>query len=216
MVLEANRDLVLRRVIECLSRDRTKHQVAEVTSLGLVQMTRKRVGAGLVETFSTMCEACNGRGIQIDLDGQHHHEPPAFDDEPKKSRRRSKKSRNSDGDSNKSAKRESKGQSAEEKAASAKDAVQDLVDSKNASDVHRLEDNEASRALARATIASIAAASTGHSAPEVTVDGQVIAPAEGGEPVESAEPPTTSEAPADASTETGDTAVGHSGGSQVE
>ena len=98
MVLEANRDLVLRRMIECLSRDRTKHQVAEVTSLGLVQMTRKRVGAGLVETFSTMCEACNGRGIQIDLDGQHHHEPPAFDDEPKKSRRRSKKSRNSDGD----------------------------------------------------------------------------------------------------------------------
>ncbi|MDU4922684.1 Rne/Rng family ribonuclease [Dermabacter sp.] len=216
MVLEANRDLVLRRVIECLSRDRTKHQVAEVTSLGLVQMTRKRVGAGLVETFSTMCEACNGRGIQIDLDGQHHHEPPAFDDEPKKSRRRSKKSRNSDGDSNKSAKRESKGQSAEEKAASAKDAVQDLVDSKNASDVHRLEDNEASRALARATIASIAAASTGHSAPEVTVDGQVIAPAEGGEPVESAEPPTTSEAPADASTETEDTAVGHSGDAQGE
>ncbi|WP_279064585.1 Rne/Rng family ribonuclease [Dermabacter hominis] len=216
MVLEANRDLVLRRMIECLSRDRTKHQVAEVTSLGLVQMTRKRVGAGLVETFSTMCEACNGRGIQIDLDGQHHHEPPAFDDEPKKSRRRSKKSRNSDGDSNKSAKRESKGQSAEDKAASAKDAVQDLVDSKNASDVHRLEDNEASRALARATIASIAAASTGHSAPEVTVDGQVIAPAEGGEPVESAEPPTTSEAPAGASTETEDTAVGHSGDAQGE
>ena len=216
MVLEANRDLVLRRMIECLSRDRTKHQVAEVTSLGLVQMTRKRVGAGLVETFSTMCEACNGRGIQIDLDGQHHHEPPAFDDEPKKSRRRSKKSRNSDGDSNKSAKRESKGQSAEDKAASAKDAVQDLVDSKNASDVHRLEDNEASRALARATIASIAAASTGHSAPEVTVDGQVIAPAEGGEPVESAEPPTTSGAPADASTETEDTAVGHSGDAQGE
>lgn len=216
MVLEANRDLVLRRMIECLSRDRTKHQVAEVTSLGLVQMTRKRVGAGLVETFSTMCEACNGRGIQIDLDGQHHHEPPAFDDEPKKSRRRSKKSRNSDGDSNKSAKRESKGQSAEDKAASAKDAVQDLVDSKNASDVHRLEDNEASRALARATIASIAAASTGHSAPEVTVDGQVIAPAEGSEPVESAEPPTTSEAPAGASTETEDTAVGHSGDSQGE
>ena len=216
MVLEANRDLVLRRMIECLSRDRTKHQVAEVTSLGLVQMTRKRVGAGLVETFSTMCEACNGRGIQIDLDGQHHHEPPAFDDEPKKSRRRSKKSRNSDGDSNKSAKRESKGQSAEDKAASAKDAVQDLVDSKNASDVHRLEDNEASRALARATIASIAAASTGHSAPEVTVDGQVIAPAESGEPVEPAEPPATSEGPAGAATETEDTAVGHSGDAQVE
>ena len=46
MVLESNRDLVLRRLTECLGRDRTKHQVAEVTSLGLVQMTRKRVGAG--------------------------------------------------------------------------------------------------------------------------------------------------------------------------
>ena len=46
MVLEANRDLVLRRLTECLARDRTRHQVAEVTSLGLVQMTRKRVGGG--------------------------------------------------------------------------------------------------------------------------------------------------------------------------
>ncbi|MDY5589097.1 MAG: Rne/Rng family ribonuclease [Arcanobacterium sp.] len=62
MVLEANRDLVLRRLIECLGRDRTRHQVAEVTSLGLVQMTRKRVGQGLVEAFSTVCEACEGRG----------------------------------------------------------------------------------------------------------------------------------------------------------
>ena len=50
MVLETNRDLVLRRVVECLSRDRTKHQVAEVTSLGLVQMTRKRLGVGLAES----------------------------------------------------------------------------------------------------------------------------------------------------------------------
>ncbi|MDN5933918.1 MAG: Rne/Rng family ribonuclease, partial [Pseudonocardia sp.] len=55
MVLEANRDLVLRRLTECLSRDRTRHQVAEVTSLGLVQMTRKRVGGGLLEHFSTPC-----------------------------------------------------------------------------------------------------------------------------------------------------------------
>ena len=47
MVLEINRDLVLRRLVECLSRDRTKHQVAEVTSLGLVQMTRKKLGLGL-------------------------------------------------------------------------------------------------------------------------------------------------------------------------
>nr|WP_101614865.1 Rne/Rng family ribonuclease [Bifidobacterium margollesii] len=63
MVLPANRDLVLRRLVECLARDRTKHQVAEVTSLGLVQMTRKRVGQGLVEAFSEECPTCKGRGF---------------------------------------------------------------------------------------------------------------------------------------------------------
>src|SRR6266699_2838889 len=77
MVLESNRELVLRRLLECLSRDRTKHQVAEVTSLGLVQMTRKRVGAGLLEAFSTPCECCNGRGVILtfdpDSDGQTAH-----------------------------------------------------------------------------------------------------------------------------------------------
>ena len=69
MVLESNRDLVVRRLLECLGRDRTKHQVAEVTSLGLVQMTRKRVGSGLVEVFSEPCEHCGGRGILV------HSEP---------------------------------------------------------------------------------------------------------------------------------------------
>ena len=68
MVLESNRELVLRRLLECLARDRTKHQVAEVTSLGLVQMTRKRVGAGLLEAFSVPCECCNGRGVIVTLD----------------------------------------------------------------------------------------------------------------------------------------------------
>ncbi len=68
MVLESNREAVLRRLIECLGRDRTKHQVAEVTSLGLVQMTRKRVGQGLIEAFSTTCDACSGRGIHIHMD----------------------------------------------------------------------------------------------------------------------------------------------------
>jgi ribonuclease E len=68
MVLESNRELVLRRLLECLARDRTKHQVAEVTSLGLVQMTRKRVGAGLLEAFSVPCECCNGRGVHVSLD----------------------------------------------------------------------------------------------------------------------------------------------------
>ena len=65
MVLESNRDLVVRRLLECLGRDRTKHQVAEVTSLGLVQMTRKRVGSGLIEVFSEPCEHCGGRGIVV-------------------------------------------------------------------------------------------------------------------------------------------------------
>ena len=77
MVLESNRELVLRRLLECLARDRTKHQVAEVTSLGLVQMTRKRVGAGLLEAFSVPCECCNGRGVIItfepDSDGHATH-----------------------------------------------------------------------------------------------------------------------------------------------
>ena len=77
MVMPANRDLVLRRLVECLARDRTKHQVAEVTSLGLVQMTRKRIGQGLVEAFSEECPECKGRGFIV------HDEPTIsaeFDD----------------------------------------------------------------------------------------------------------------------------------------
>ncbi|PWD49416.1 ribonuclease E/G [Serinibacter arcticus] len=74
MVLESNRDLVLRRLIECLGRDRTRHQVAEVTSLGLVQMTRKRVGQGLVEAFSTPCEHCHGRGFMVSSQPHAHVE----------------------------------------------------------------------------------------------------------------------------------------------
>lgn len=88
MVLESNRDMVLRRLTECLGRDRTKHQVAEVTSLGLVQMTRKRVGQGLIEAFSTTCESCHGRGIHIHVDPvpmaaqSRHHDESADHDEP--------------------------------------------------------------------------------------------------------------------------------------
>ena len=75
MVLESNRDLVLRRLVECFGRDRTKHQVAEVTSLGLVQMTRKRIGSGLIESFSETCEHCGGRGIRVSLDHDHEQSP---------------------------------------------------------------------------------------------------------------------------------------------
>ncbi|MCA1194689.1 translation initiation factor IF-2 N-terminal domain-containing protein [Saccharopolyspora sp. 6V] len=72
MVLESNRDLVLRRLTECLGRDRTRHQVAEVTSLGLVQMTRKRVGTGLLEAYSSTCEHCRGRGLMVSTDPVVH------------------------------------------------------------------------------------------------------------------------------------------------
>ncbi|MBV7363791.1 Rne/Rng family ribonuclease [Actinomycetaceae bacterium TAE3-ERU4] len=97
MVLESNRDLVLRRLVECLGRDRTRHQVSEVTALGLVQMTRKRVGQGLVEAFSTECECCNGRGFIV------HDEPiererddilDAFDSSAKKKNTRNGRNAN--------------------------------------------------------------------------------------------------------------------------
>ncbi|MFD4006826.1 Rne/Rng family ribonuclease [Brachybacterium paraconglomeratum] len=164
MVLEANRDLVLRRLVECLGRDRTKHQVAEVTSLGLVQMTRKRVGQGLVETFSTTCEHCHGRGMTVDMDadGGHSHLQGGGsggggeDGSKGSSRRRGRRGR-----------------------AGAKDEDEhggDAGGSEESGDVHRLADDEDSRALTRATIASIAAASGSHSQPEVVVDGQVVDP----------------------------------------
>jgi ribonuclease E len=96
MVLEANRDLVLRRLTECLGRDRTKHQVAEVTSLGLVQMTRKRIGTGLLEAFSEPCEHCQGRGLIV------HHEPidpkKKGDEDSGGASRRSRRSRRGRGD----------------------------------------------------------------------------------------------------------------------
>jgi len=76
MVLESNRDQVIRRLIECLGRDRTKHQVAEVTALGLVQMTRKRIGAGLLEVFSESCDHCQGRGAVVNMEGHDASKTP--------------------------------------------------------------------------------------------------------------------------------------------
>ena len=102
MVLESNRDLVLRRLVECLGRDRTRHQVAEVTSLGLVQMTRKRIGTGLLEAFSETCEHCSGRGLVLtDLPV----EPRRGDDERRPTTRRRRGGRgdsggNANGDTN--------------------------------------------------------------------------------------------------------------------
>ena len=83
MVLESNRELVLRRLTECLGRDRTKHQVTEITSLGLVQMTRKRIGAGLLEAFSETCDCCKGRGVIIHTDPVSEKSRPGVGDKVK-------------------------------------------------------------------------------------------------------------------------------------
>ncbi|WP_158840858.1 translation initiation factor IF-2 N-terminal domain-containing protein [Saccharothrix deserti] len=107
MVLESNRDLVLRRLTECLGRDRTRHQVAEVTSLGLVQMTRKRVGTGLLEAFSTTCEHCRGRGVVVTTDPSAHlhgngagngggQPPPQQQQQPQGGGRKSRRGRNAE------------------------------------------------------------------------------------------------------------------------
>ncbi|WP_235026599.1 Rne/Rng family ribonuclease, partial [Dietzia lutea] len=88
MVLEANRDLVLRRLTEALGRDRTRHQVSEVTSLGLVQLTRKKLGTGLVEAFSTPCEHCQGRGLIVHADPLHTESHNADEPGAKRGRRR--------------------------------------------------------------------------------------------------------------------------------
>ncbi|WP_186628206.1 translation initiation factor IF-2 N-terminal domain-containing protein [Rhodococcus sp. BP22] len=98
MVLESNRDLVLRRLTESLGRDRTRHQVSEVTSLGLVQMTRKKMGTGLIEAFSTTCEHCQGRGIMVHPypveaktdDGSRSSSPRSDSSTPRKRRGRDK------------------------------------------------------------------------------------------------------------------------------
>jgi ribonuclease E len=95
MVLESNRDLVLRRLVECLGRDRTRHQVAEVTSLGLVQMTRKRIGTGLLESFSHDCPTCHGRGVVIE---EAPVEPKQAEEEPRRARRNRSRGRQQDGD----------------------------------------------------------------------------------------------------------------------
>lgn len=79
MILPENQDLVLRRLKEALGRDRTRHQVSEVTSLGLVQMTRKRLGTGLLETFSEPCEHCGGRGIVLAEDPIEHEPFDGFE-----------------------------------------------------------------------------------------------------------------------------------------
>ncbi|WP_342664651.1 Rne/Rng family ribonuclease [Jonesia quinghaiensis] len=123
MVLESNRDLVLRRLVECLGRDRTKHQVAEVTSLGLVQMTRKRVGQGLVEAFSTTCDHCNGRGFVVHADPVEKGgvAPAISSPQPEGESKRSKRRRSKDSKENKETKEASERQAQDSDAASQTD-----------------------------------------------------------------------------------------------
>ncbi|WP_434994601.1 Rne/Rng family ribonuclease [Arthrobacter sp. Ld5] len=138
MVLEANRDLVLRRLVECLGRDRTKHQVAEVTSLGLVQMTRKRMGTGLLEVFGEDCEHCAGRGVVTYMEPVEHRRPTAG--ESQQQPRQDRPSRN------------------ERKRNRGRGGQQDDVVAPAAAPVVESPDRAAKAEAARAALASIAAA----------------------------------------------------------
>jgi ribonuclease E len=66
MEVRKNRDDVLRVFREALARDKTRTQVFDISDLGLVEMTRKRVSEGLVESFSMTCPTCSGRGFVLD------------------------------------------------------------------------------------------------------------------------------------------------------
>lgn len=129
MVLPENQDLVLRRLTEALGRDRTRHQVSEVTSLGLVQMTRKRLGTGLMETFSTPCEHCDGTGYQVHADPVEAQEEPEY-----RGKGRGKHSR---GDSRGDSRR---GDSREDRKDHKDHGAEDAADSTQAEDAPSIED----------------------------------------------------------------------------
>ncbi|MET1036364.1 MAG: Rne/Rng family ribonuclease [Arthrobacter sp.] len=188
MVLEANRDLVLRRMVECLGRDRTKHQVAEVTSLGLVQMTRKRMGTGLLEVFSENCEACNGRGVVTHEEPVEHRRAYTSQGEPQGANRGDRGApadRAPRGDR----KRRSRGQDREADAS---------IEPQHAAPAAAMDpEREAKATAARAAFASIAAAA--HAAHEHELQGgravrpESPATPEPARPVEAAEPAAVGE-----------------------
>ncbi|MFV0287451.1 MAG: Rne/Rng family ribonuclease, partial [Demequina sp.] len=189
MLLEANRDRVLRRLIECLGRDRTKHQVAEVTSLGLVQMTRKRVGQGLVEAFSETCEHCKGRGFLV------HGEPVAEATEKQPEPRRRGGRGSGSGGNGGNRQQQNQGQQQPQK----KQQPEPQHDEAHAhaaaqGETHALDDREEARAAVKATLASIAAAAEkAHHSDEHPEGAEASAPAEA--PVEvTAEPAEASTA----------------------
>ncbi|MBP3043482.1 Rne/Rng family ribonuclease [Arthrobacter jiangjiafuii] len=185
MVLEANRDLVLRRLVECLGRDRTKHQVAEVTSLGLVQMTRKRMGTGLLEVFGETCEHCDGRGVVTqDVPVEHRrstshnggtghsgstgHSVVAHAVSEDNHQQHLKQEKQSRGDR----KRRSRGQGAPQQGAAAVAEEPAKTEERGQDDAERQAKAEAARAalatIAAATAAAHDAAEAGEKAPERT------------------------------------------------
>ncbi|WP_341394889.1 Rne/Rng family ribonuclease [Arthrobacter sp. G119Y2] len=207
MVLEANRDLVLRRLVECLGRDRTKHQVAEVTSLGLVQMTRKRMGTGLLEVFGENCEHCDGRGvITHDIPVEHRRSTShnssgtgavahaVSEDNHQQHLRQEKQSR---GDRKRS---RSRGQGTPQQAAAA--AADEPVKTEDAGNAEAERQAKAKAEAARAALATIAAATAAAASTAHDADG----PGErtdGGRQAEepktvSAETPSAGDAAADA------------------
>nr|WP_285724566.1 ribonuclease E/G [Psychromicrobium sp. YIM S02556] len=160
MVLESNRDLVLRRLVECLGRDRTKHQVAEVTSLGLVQMTRKRMGTGLLEVFGEQCEACAGRGVVTHEEPVEHRRSNSGPESHRVDQQRSEAQRDGSREGQRSSRNERK-RSRNRGAGAPSEPAEEMTEAEKAAKA------QAAR-VALATIAAAAAAThheaTGHDA----------------------------------------------------
>lgn len=162
MVLESNRDLVHRRLVEGLSRDRTKHQVAEVTSLGLVQMTRKKIGLGLLETFSEPCAACAGRGVVIHSHPVNHGGGSSNQSKGKSSRR-GKGQNDNGGNKNQSQKSNGNGNGTHEITDDARNALTKIA----ASTMVAAKDDDSAREAAEKLADAAAAAASGKPADEV-------------------------------------------------
>lgn len=178
MLLESNRDLVLRRLTECLGRDRTKHQVAEVTSLGLIQMTRKRVGQGLLDAFSEPCPHCNGRGIKVfgepvDKSDSSSDSDSGANDRSRNRRGRGRGDNRPDGRSDKD---QSNGPpAAEDKKADPPKDSSDKI-SQIANSMRKLGDAVAEQVAAEHVAAESSAAADESTAPQVNAPPQVSAP----------------------------------------
>ncbi|MBD8043453.1 Rne/Rng family ribonuclease [Arthrobacter sp. Sa2BUA2] len=178
MVLEANRDLVLRRLVECLGRDRTKHQVAEVTSLGLVQMTRKRMGTGLLEVFGEECGHCAGRGvITHDIPVEHrrstsHSGHAVSDDNHQQHLKQEKQSR---GERKRRNRNQNPNQAQQPQAAPPAEPVK--VEEPQPDDAERAAKAEAARAALASIAAATAAAHDAQENPEAAAPAAKDAPA---------------------------------------